>query len=60
MFTSCEWGAFDSTGKNKDEEFGGQSLPRTPYDIRIDEESNKPGEQAFEKVFRARPTFRPL
>jgi len=50
MAINCEWGAFDSTGKNKDEEFGGQSLPRTPYDIRIDEESNKPGEQAFEKM----------
>jgi len=50
MAINCEWGAFDSTGKDNDEEFGGQSLPRTPYDIKIDQESNKPGEQAFEKM----------
>lgn len=43
-------GAFDSTGPNNEEEHGGQSLPRTPYDLKIDTESNKPGEQAFEKV----------
>lgn len=33
----CEWGAFDS--------FEHQHLPRTKYDIIIDESSNKPGEQ---------------
>lgn len=33
-------GAFDS--------FEHEHLPRTKYDIIIDEQSNKPGEQAFE------------
>lgn len=35
-------GAFDSTTH--------EHLPRTSYDITIDETSNKPGEQAFEKM----------
>ena len=35
-------GAFDSTTH--------ENLPRTSYDIVIDETSNKPGEQAFEKM----------
>jgi len=39
---NCEWGAFDSETK--------EYLPRTKYDIEIDETSNKPGEQAFEKM----------
>ncbi|KAK1920871.1 putative hexokinase [Papiliotrema laurentii] len=42
MAINCEWGAFDS--------FDHQHLPRTKYDIIIDESSNKPGEQAFEKM----------
>jgi hexokinase len=33
-------GAFDS--------FAHEHLPRTKYDIHVDESSNKPGEQAFE------------
>ncbi|KAJ3554992.1 hypothetical protein NM688_g2819 [Phlebia brevispora] len=40
MAINCEWGAFDS--------FEHEHLPRTKYDISIDEGSNKPGEQAFE------------
>jgi hexokinase len=36
-----EWGAFDSEKL--------EVLPRTKYDNIIDETSNKPGEQAFEK-----------
>ncbi|PVG00891.1 putative hexokinase [Serendipita vermifera] len=43
---NCEWGAFDS-------EFH-QHLPRTKFDIQIDETSNKPGEQAFEKMISGR------
>ena len=39
---NCEWGAFDS-GTH-------EYLPRTKYDVHIDETSNKPGEQAFEKM----------
>jgi hexokinase len=39
---NCEWGAFDS--------FEHEHLPRTKYDIIVDETSNKPGEQAFEKL----------
>nr|XP_019012351.1 hexokinase [Kwoniella pini CBS 10737]OCF51132.1 hexokinase [Kwoniella pini CBS 10737] len=42
MAINCEWGAFDS--------FDHQHLPRTKYDIIIDESSNKPGEQSFEKM----------
>ncbi|KAI0658174.1 hexokinase [Cubamyces menziesii] len=43
---NCEWGAFDS--------FEHENLPRTKYDISIDESSNKPGEQAFEKLISGR------
>ncbi|KAA1066628.1 hexokinase A, variant 2 [Puccinia graminis f. sp. tritici] len=42
MAINCEWGAFDS-GTH-------EHLPRTKYDLVIDETSNKPGEQAFEKM----------
>lgn len=42
MAINCEWGAFDS--------FDHQHLPRTKFDIIIDESSNKPGEQSFEKM----------
>jgi hexokinase len=40
MAINCEWGAFDS--------FEHEHLPRTSYDVTVDETSNKPGEQAFE------------
>ncbi|CAL1710362.1 unnamed protein product [Somion occarium] len=46
MAINCEWGAFDS--------FEHEHLPRTKYDITIDETSNKPGEQAFEKLISGR------
>lgn len=38
---NCEYGAFDNSHS---------VLPRTKYDIEIDDESAKPGEQAFEKM----------
>lgn len=38
---NCEYGAFDSEHK---------VLPRTQYDIIIDEDSPRPGQQAFEKM----------
>lgn len=41
MAINCEWGAFDSTGT---------CLPRTPYDVVIDKNSPRPGQQAFEKM----------
>ncbi|KUI56426.1 Hexokinase [Cytospora mali] len=41
MAINCEYGAFDNSHK---------VLPRTKYDIEIDQESPKPGEQAFEKM----------
>ena len=41
MAINCEYGAFDNAH---------HILPRTKYDIKIDEESPKPGEQAFEKM----------
>jgi hexokinase len=41
MAINCEYGAFDNAHK---------VLPRTKYDIQIDEQSPKPGEQAFEKM----------
>ncbi|KAI1264295.1 hexokinase [Xylariaceae sp. FL1019] len=40
MAINCEWGAFDNEH---------QVLPRTKYDIIIDKESPRPGQQAFEK-----------
>ena len=41
MAINCEWGAFDNEHK---------VLPRTPYDIIIDNDSPRPGQQAFEKM----------
>ncbi|KAI9812014.1 MAG: hexokinase A [Pycnora praestabilis] len=38
---NCEWGAFDNEHK---------VLPRTQYDIIVDENSPRPGQQAFEKM----------
>ncbi|KAF9460389.1 hexokinase [Collybia nuda] len=46
MAINCEWGAFDS--------FAHEHLPRTKFDIIVDETSNKPGEQAFEKLISGR------
>ncbi|PPQ76228.1 hypothetical protein CVT26_008579 [Gymnopilus dilepis] len=46
MAINCEWGAFDS--------FEHEHLPRTKYDIIVDERSNKPGEQTFEKLISGR------
>jgi len=46
MAINCEWGAFDS--------FEHENLPRTKYDITVDESSNKPGEQSFEKLISGR------
>ncbi len=42
MAINCEYGAFDS--------FEPKYLPRTKYDVIIDETSNKPKEQIFEKM----------
>lgn len=41
MAINCEWGAFDNEHV---------VLPRTAYDIIIDQESPRPGQQAFEKM----------
>ena len=41
MAINCEYGAFDNDHR---------VLPRTSYDITVDEESPRPGEQAFEKM----------
>ncbi len=41
MAINCEWGAFDSENV---------VLPRTPYDVIIDRDSPRPGQQAFEKM----------
>ncbi|THH04848.1 hypothetical protein EW145_g5224 [Phellinidium pouzarii] len=46
MVINCEWGAFDS--------FHHEHLPRTKYDQVVDETSNKPEEQAFEKLISGR------
>ncbi|KAG8871953.1 hexokinase A [Tulasnella sp. 331] len=43
MAINCEWGAFDS--------FHHKVLPRTKYDIIIDQASNKPDEQSFEASY---------
>ncbi|KAH7057451.1 hexokinase [Auriculariales sp. MPI-PUGE-AT-0066] len=42
MAINCEWGAFDS--------FTHANLPRTRFDEAVDRQSNKPGEQSFEKL----------
>lgn len=41
MAINCEWGAFDSEHK---------ILPRNEFDVKIDEDSPRPGQQAFEKM----------
>ncbi|KAI9834930.1 MAG: hypothetical protein M1819_002653 [Sarea resinae] len=41
MAINCEWGAFDNEHK---------VLPRTQYDIIVDRDSPRPGQQAFEKM----------
>ncbi|KAF7544555.1 hypothetical protein G7Z17_g9858 [Cylindrodendrum hubeiense] len=41
MAINCEWGAFDNEHK---------VLPRTAYDVTIDRDSPRPGQQAFEKM----------
>lgn len=41
MAINCEYGAFDNSHR---------VLPRTKYDIRVDQDSPKPGEQTFEKL----------
>lgn len=41
MAINCEWGAFDNEHK---------ILPRTQYDVIIDKESPRPGQQTFEKM----------
>ncbi|KAL1880565.1 hypothetical protein VTK73DRAFT_5578 [Phialemonium thermophilum] len=41
MAINCEWGAFDNERK---------VLPRTPYDVTIDDTSPRPGQQVFEKM----------
>jgi len=40
MIVNTEWGSFEKS----------QSLPRTPFDYRIDRESAHPGQQIFEKL----------
>jgi len=41
MAINCEWGAFDNEHL---------VLPRTNYDVEIDRDSPRPGQQAFEKM----------
>ncbi|KAH3662457.1 hypothetical protein OGAPHI_005709 [Ogataea philodendri] len=41
MLINCEYGSFDNAHK---------VLPRTKFDIQIDNESPRPGQQAFEKM----------
>ncbi|GMG20718.1 unnamed protein product [Ambrosiozyma monospora] len=41
MLINCEYGSFDN---------GRKVLPRTIYDVEIDNESPRPGQQAFEKM----------
>ena len=41
MIINCEWGAFDNKHA---------VLPRTQYDIIIDKESPRPGQQSYEKM----------
>ena len=41
MAINCEYGAFDNAHR---------VLPRTKYDVQVDDESPRPGEQSFEKM----------
>lgn len=41
MIINCEWGAFDNKHA---------VLPRTQYDVIIDKESPRPGQQSYEKM----------
>ncbi|VUG17611.1 HXK2 [Brettanomyces bruxellensis] len=41
MLINCEYGSFDNKHR---------VLPRTKYDVQIDQESPRPGQQAFEKM----------
>lgn len=43
MIINCEYGAFNSKGTKS-------VLPKTPYDVMIDETSPRPGQQAYEKM----------
>lgn len=43
MVINCEYGAFNSKGQHP-------VLPKTPYDVMIDEQSPRPGQQAYEKM----------
>lgn len=43
MCINCEYGAFNSKGNSP-------VLPKTPYDVMIDEQSPRPGQQAYEKM----------
>lgn len=43
MCINCEYGAFNSKGNHP-------VLPKTPYDVMIDEQSPRPGQQAYEKM----------
>ena len=43
MVINCEYGAFNSKGSNP-------VLPKTPYDVMIDETSPRPGQQAYETM----------
>lgn len=43
MVINCEYGAFNSKGQHP-------VLPKTPYDVMIDETSPRPGQQAYEKM----------
>jgi hexokinase len=45
MAISCEWGAFDNEHT---------TLPKTQYDMIIDENSARPGQQTFEKMIAGR------
>ncbi|KAG6836185.1 hypothetical protein H0H93_010555 [Arthromyces matolae] len=64
MAINCEWVCFisititsifcDTIEQGAFDSFEHEHLPRTKYDIIVDESSNKPGEQAFEKLISGR------
>ncbi|KAG5644484.1 hypothetical protein DXG03_008311 [Asterophora parasitica] len=51
---NCEWAATHGLLQGAFDSFEHEHLPRTKYDIIVDETSNKPGEQAFEKLISGR------
>ena len=54
LIVRSQFAPHDTLSKGAFDSFKHEHLPRTKYDVTIDESSNKPGEQAFEKLISGR------